>query len=121
MAKKRVLSVGQCMADHSAISYTLRMHFDADVVGASSLAEAVAQLGKETFDLILVNRILDRDHASGLDVIEHLKKATATPLMLVSNHEDAQCEAEKRGAVRGFGKAVLGDEEVVQKLKLHLT
>ena len=43
MAARRVLSVGQCFADHSAISRTLQTQFGVEVVPADDAAEALAR------------------------------------------------------------------------------
>jgi CheY-like chemotaxis protein len=120
---KRILSVGQCMADHSGITWMVRQHFQAEVVSAGTAADALRQLRKQAFDLVLVNRVLDRDHSSGLDVIRQIKADKdlhQLPVMLVSNYADAQEQAEKLGAVPGFGKAALGDTEVVERLQSFL-
>jgi hypothetical protein len=67
--------------------------------------------------LVLVNRILDRDKTSGLDLIKELvaereKREDANPahIMLVSNYPEFQREAVQMGAVEGFGKDMLGAE-----------
>jgi hypothetical protein len=61
------------------------------------------------YDVVLVNRVLDADGSSGLDVIEDLLSAkTSVPVMLVSDLPDAQGAAITLGAGRGFGKADLG-------------
>src|SRR5947209_8056191 len=120
---KRVLSVGQCMADHSGITWMIRQHFAADVVPASTAADALRELRKQPFDLVLVNRVLDRDHSPGLDVIRQLKgdkELQKVPVMLVSNYADAQDQAAKLGAVPGFGKSTLGEPDVVERLKEYL-
>ena len=39
MTAKRVLSVGQCGADHGGIAWSLRSEFDADVVPAATADE----------------------------------------------------------------------------------
>jgi CheY-like chemotaxis protein len=111
MSTKKVLSVGQCFADHGALRRTFLKHFDAEVVGADSAEEALELLGDEMFSLVLVNRVLDADGTSGLEVLRLIRAngvGTPVPLMLVSNYEDAQKQAEQAGAVRGFGKAALG-------------
>jgi CheY-like chemotaxis protein len=123
MPTKRVLSVGQCYADHSALTRMLRQHFGAEVVGVDSPGEAVERLRQEVFDLVLVNRILDRDPASGLDVITQLKAEEdlqQIPVMLVSNYDDSQHQAMALGAVRGFGKAALGQPHTIARLKAFL-
>jgi CheY-like chemotaxis protein len=110
MASKRVLSVGQCYADHGSITRTLQQHFGAEVVPADSEAEALDLLRQQPFDLVLVNRILDCDGSSGIAIIRRLMADAdhrRLPLMLVSNYEDAQREAEAAGAEPGFGKAAL--------------
>src|SRR5437879_6480114 len=100
MTAKRVLSVGQCFADHGGITRTLTRHFTAEVVPAATVEEVKDQLRQGTFDLILVNRIFDADGSSGLDMIDQLKKdnvSRAIPVMLVSNYEDAQQQAVAKG------------------------
>jgi CheY-like chemotaxis protein len=119
MSGKRILSVGQCMADHGSISGTLRRLFAAEVVPADSAAEALAELQKHSFDLVLVNRVLDSDGSSGLEVIRQLKtddRAKDVPVMLVSNYEDAQHQAVQAGALPGFGKSALGQPAMRARL-----
>jgi two-component system, chemotaxis family, chemotaxis protein CheY len=123
MVRKRVLSIGQCGPDHYSISWTLRTHFGAEVVAARNGDEALAQLQKAPFDLILVNRILDSDHTSGLQLIKQFKAAPPhdkTPMMLVSNLPDAQQQAALLGALPGFGKDMLADDALVDLLRPQL-
>ena len=118
MTAKRVLSIGQCRADHGALSRTLRQHFQVEVIPADTSDEAQAKLREEAFDLVLVNRILDGDGSSGVEVIRQIKAGhSALPVMLVSNHEDAQRQAVAAGALPGFGKAGLGQPHTQGRLK----
>src|SRR5262245_53519619 len=120
MSGKRVLSIGQCFADHSAISRTLRQEFGAEVVGVDTAAEALSRLRQETFDLVLVNRVLDGDGSSGVEVIRSLKDDEGlrpVPVMLVSNQDDAQRSAVEAGALPGFGKAALGRPHMLARLR----
>ena len=48
MPPKRVLSVGQCGADHPAISRMIRQHFDAEVEPADSFDGALRKLRHPT-------------------------------------------------------------------------
>src|SRR5262245_42002286 len=108
MVAKRVLSVGQCQADHARLSASLRRAFDVEVIPAEGAVEALERVGKEGFDLVLVNRVFDADGGSGLDFIRRLSQGSpGLPVMLVSNYEDAQQEAVAAGALPGFGKASL--------------
>src|SRR5437762_11331615 len=110
MSMQRVLSIGQCGADHAGIAMAIRRHFEAEVVPARTADEALAELRQGTFALVLVNRTLDADGSSGIDVVSRLKneEGLEVPVMLVSNYEDSQREAVEAGAVPGFGKAALG-------------
>jgi CheY-like chemotaxis protein len=123
MPIKRVLSVGQCMADHSSISRTFERHLDAEVRPADSAIDALNQLYQGTFDLVLVNRVFDADGSSGVEFIKELEADESLrpiPIMLVSNYEDAQREAVQAGAVGGFGKAALGQPPMLERVKAVL-
>jgi response regulator RpfG family c-di-GMP phosphodiesterase len=117
---KLILDIGQCDADHFRIARMLGEMLDAGVIRAHSLDEARQLLESQTVDLILVNRLLDRDGSSGIAVIEALlesESSSAAPVMLVSNYEDAQRAAMAAGAARGFGKNALGDPATIERLK----
>ena len=123
MSVKRVLSVGQCAADHGSISRTVGRQFDAEVVPVDTAAEALALLRQEPFDLVLVNRVLDADGSSGTGLIRQVKGEDAlrqVPIMLVSNYDDAQQEAVAAGALPGFGKAALGQPQALGRLRAVL-
>jgi CheY-like chemotaxis protein len=120
MATRQVLSVGQCGADHASIRWMLRQEFDANVVPAATTAESLAQLRRGTFDLVLVNRVLNADGSAGLDLIRQIaadEKLRQVPIMLVSNHADAQQEAVAAGARPGFGKAEMNRPQTVERLR----
>lgn len=120
MAGKRVLSIGQCGADHYSLSRTLREHFDAEVLSADSADEALRMLGSDSFDLVLVNRILDADGSAGIALIRRMQEDESlrrVPVMLVSNYEDAQREARQAGALLGFGKGSLGHPAMLARLR----
>lgn len=123
MQPKRVLSVGQCWADHGSISHTLKKAFGAEVVSADGAESAVEQLRQGGFALVLVNRVFDADGGEGLDFIRRVKSDPALrsqPVMLVSNYEDSQKEAEKIGAASGFGKASLGRPQMLERVRPFL-
>jgi two-component system chemotaxis response regulator CheY len=116
---KRVLSVGQCGFDHGSIARTFRQHFGADVTAAHDAVGALAALTQGGYDLVLVNRVLDSDGSSGLDVIRRMKEDEAlakVPVMLVSNYADAQEEAVAAGALPGFGKSSLGQPDMLERV-----
>jgi two-component system chemotaxis response regulator CheY len=123
MTTKRVLSVGQCGADHYGISSTFRQAFGAEVEQAATQTEALQLLRREPFALVLVNRVFDADGDSGVDLIRRVKAdeaLRATPVLLVSNYADAQREAVEAGAEYGFGKAALGRPEMLDRVRPFL-
>lgn len=116
---KQVLSVGQCAADHGAISQLLESRFDVAVVDIATAQEALAAIRVDSPDLVLVNRLLDVDHSEGTEVIRAMKADDAisdVPVMLITNFPEHHLAAVKLGAVSGFGKASLRDEQTVRKL-----
>ncbi|WP_246196306.1 response regulator [Aquisphaera giovannonii] len=122
MATPRILSVGQCGFDGSTIADHLSKHLGARVEAAEGLDEARRRLAAGTFRLVLVNRILDADGSSGIDLIRALKQdpdaaVAALPVMLVSNLPDAQSEAREAGAVPGFGKSELKRPETLERIR----
>ena len=124
MTTKRVLSVGNCVADHWAMSTTIQRDFSVEVVSARTADEALALLQRESFALVMVNRLLDADGTTGLELIQRIKadeQLRQVPVMLISNYPEAQAEAEQAGAVPGFGKAALGESQTVDRLRPFLT
>ncbi len=118
--KKRVLNVGHCGPDHRAIATMLEHHFAADVAAADSLAQTLEMLRAQSFDLVLVNRVFDRNGSDGLEVIRQIKAApdlAETPLMMITNFPDHQQRAQDAGALEGFGKQALHTSETHAKLK----
>ena len=116
---KRVLSVGQCVPDQSAIARFLKQNFDVEVATADSGADAIESLRGTRCDLVLVNRKLDADYSDGLDVLRSIKEdpaLAAVPVMLVSNYADAHKAAQGAGGEMGFGKAELGSPQVRERL-----
>lgn len=120
---RRVLSVGQCAADHYGISQFLQRHFDVQVVPADRQLDALEHLRERCFDLVLVNRKLDIDGSEGTGILRAIKadpQLAETPVMLVSNYPESQQQAVAAGAVYGFGKSEYGSAETVERLRHFL-
>jgi two-component system chemotaxis response regulator CheY len=116
---KRVLDVGQCGPDHSSIRSYLTRNFDCEVVQVDDATGALAELKVGHFDLVLVNRKLDRDYSDGIEVIRKLKAdpyAANVPVMLVTNYPEHQAAAIAVGAIPGFGKLEFQKPETREKL-----
>ena len=117
---KRVLDVGNCVPDHSAVTSFLTSRFDCEVLQADAANDALATLRKVDVDLILVNRKLDCDYSDGVEVIRRIKaddKLANIPVMLITNYADHQETAMALGAVRGFGKLEYGKPDTLERLQ----
>lgn len=119
----RILSVGQCGFDQRTISGYLASRFQARVDGAAGPIDARAAVRSASYSLVLINRIIDRDGSSGLDLIAAFKadpQTAAVPIMLVSDLAEAQEAACRKGAVPGFGKSSLYQSETFERIKQAL-
>lgn len=116
MSQKKIVLVGHCGPD----SYALKSAVGMAAAGAEVVfANDDVALAKEIpeADLLLVNRVLDGDFADdgGIKLIGKLAAAGAK-VMLVSNFPDAQAEAEKAGALPGFGKKTMYAAETQERI-----
>jgi two-component system chemotaxis response regulator CheY len=121
---KRVLDIGNCVPDHASIRGMLEKTFQAEVVQADALDDALAALRSRPFDLILVNRKLDIDYSDGMDIVRHLKadaKFASLPCMLITNYPDQQDSAVAAGAEYGFGKKEIYAEQTKARLAKFLS
>lgn len=117
----RILDVGQCGFDGPRMASLWQRELGATVDSVDSGDDALRRLEAHRYDVVLVNRILAADGASGLAVIQQLKDAGITvPMMLVSDLAEAQDAAVALGALRGFGKAQLHEPETLE-LICHVT
>lgn len=122
-AKKRVLDVGNCQPDHASIRRLVEGGFGAQVVQAHGLDDALAELRARKYDLVLVNRKLDRDYSDGIEIIRAIKadpELAATPTMLITNFANHQEAAVAIGAEPGFGKLEFEKPETQQRLARFL-
>ena len=117
---KQILDVGQCDMDHDSIRRLIQQHFTAEVVRAHSAEETIDALRRTSFDLVLVNRILDRDQSDGLQIVRRIKndrELADVAVMLVTNYREHQETAVSAGAEPGFGKAALDSEATRRALQ----
>jgi CheY-like chemotaxis protein len=116
---KRVLNVGSCRFDHASISRMIESNFDAAVVQTHGEEDTLAALCEGSCDLVLVNRVLNRDRTDGVRLIEKIKtdeRFARLPVMLITNYEEHQQSAVDAGAQPGFGKQALSDPDTLRKL-----
>lgn len=112
-----VVLVGHCRPDAWALATAVRSALgEVDVRNVDD--ESALEPALDGAHLLLVNRVLDGhfSNASGLDLIRALAADGAPPVMLVSNHDDAQADAEAAGALPGFGKLRLYDPSTRERI-----
>jgi CheY-like chemotaxis protein len=120
---KRVLDVGNCCMDHGSIRALMTANFDAEVVQAHGSDDTLELLRTQKFDLVLINRKLDRDYSDGIEIVRQIKadsQLATTPVMLVTNYADHQHQAVAAGAEYGFGKLELQDPATLENLSRFL-
>ncbi len=120
---KRVLDVGNCTPDHSSITQMIESRFDAVVTQVHDSDETLQMLQSEDFDLVLINRLMDRSGASGLDIVKRIKsdeRHSAIPVMLITNFQEHQQMAVEAGGVPGFGKNSLNLPATIDLLAEYL-
>jgi DNA-binding response OmpR family regulator len=120
---KNVLIVGHCDLDNPQITSLIEKNFSAKVTRERLLKKAIGYLEKQEYDLVIINRIGAFDQEEGLELIKEIKKDGRfnTPLMMITNFKEQMDEAIKCGAVQGYGKDKLYDEETVELLSNYLS
>ncbi|QDS97145.1 response regulator [Adhaeretor mobilis] len=117
---KQILDVGNCVPDHSAITQFLTSKFDCEISQTHGPEDTLSMLKAREFDLVLINRKLDRDYTDGAEILKQIK-ADATiadvPVMIITNFNEHQEAAVELGAMRGFGKLEFEKSETLEKLK----
>ena len=121
---KRILDIGNCGPDFSAITSFLTSNFDCTVDQAHGTDDALKKLQVASYDLVTINRKLDdRDYSDGVEVLKVIKADAAfgdVPVMLVTNMPEHQDLAVSLGAVRGFGKLEYELPETLEKVRAVL-
>ncbi len=120
---KNVLIVGHCDQDNPQITSLIEKNFSAKVTREKLLKRTIGCLEKQEYNLVIINRIGAFDQEGGLELIKEIKKDGRfnTPLMMITNFKDQMDEAIKCGAVPGYGKEKLYDEETVKLLSNYLS
>ena len=119
---KNVLIVGHCNLDNPQITSLIEKNFSAKVTRVKLLKKAISWLEKQDYDLVIINRIGAFDQEEGLELIKEIKKDGRfnTPLMMITNFKEQMDNAIESGAVQGYGKDKLYDEETVELLSKYL-
>lgn len=120
---QNILIVGQCNYDFQQISSTISQTYDVEIHRADLLDDAIQSALEQSYALILINRIIDRDQSEGMAIVHELKSDPRTdriPVMIISNYQDAQDVAVAAGASPGFGKGALDTPRTFELLSEFL-
>lgn len=120
---KTILEIGNCNADHMSLKSMLQSNFEATLLRAHGLSDALEALQTNNIDLVMINRLLDTDGSEGIAILRHLKAdpdLQTIPAMLITNYAEHQDVAVTAGAIRGFGKAELRSNKTLQVIQTAL-
>ncbi|MEX0793910.1 MAG: response regulator [Pirellulaceae bacterium] len=120
---RRILDIGNCDPDHHALKRLIEREFDAVVVRAHGQNDSLRALREQRYDLVLVNRVMDRDGSEGLPIIQTIKQDPELddiPVLMITNYPEHQETAVAAGAEPGFGKRDLGTEQTIALLAVYL-
>jgi hypothetical protein len=116
---ERILLVGHCGFDASALARAVsRVAGDVPVSQVGTQRQLDEQADGST--LLLINRILDGrfDARGGVALIEQLASRDDAPaMMLISNFDDPQVDAQRAGALPGFGKTQMDAAQTQRMLQ----
>lgn len=117
--------VGHCGPDMMMLATAMRRISPESPImkanDASSLEQALASRA-----VLLVNRVLDGEFGDavgdrGIALISSLaQRNPALAMLLISNYEESQEQAEAAGAMPGFGKSQLYDEATASRVQAAL-
>ena len=120
---KKVLDVGNCGPDNFTLTDLVSKQFGAEVIQAHGMQDALEQLKNGSFDLVTVNRLMDRDGSSGLEIIKAIKADEAlasNKVIMVTNFAEHQELAVAAGAEPGYGKKTISSPETLELFKKYL-
>ena len=117
-----ILLVGHCGVDGPRLQRDISAALPgSEVVRVNSTADLEERLRGGRADLLLVNREPVGFEEEGVAIVRAvLKQCPEARVMLVSDLEEAQAEAVAAGAMRGFGKRLMGSKRLVEEVERGL-
>ncbi|HKQ49239.1 MAG TPA: hypothetical protein VJZ71_14300 [Phycisphaerae bacterium] len=123
MAAASVLDVGNCDPDHGTIQQMLRENFDVRIDRVMFVDDALARMREQQYDLVLFNRLIFEDGSEGIELLKRAKsdpELKDTPIMMISNFDDAQAAGVAAGGEPGFGKKSVFATSTIERLSKYL-
>ncbi len=118
-SKPKIALVGHCGPDAYMLRSAIKHYLQDSEVTFINDFDTLVQAIEDQPPVLLVNRVLDYafDIRSGVELIKELKtKSPDLRAMLISDYADAQADAEKAGALPGFGKSQVGSSKMKDAL-----
>lgn len=97
--------------------------FDVSIDRVMFVDEALEKLRSNTYALVLFNRLIFADGSPGIALLERAKSdgsINGTPMMMISNFEEAQAKSIAAGGVPGFGKNSVFEDSTAELLAQYL-
>jgi len=117
-----VVLVGHCGVDGPRLQRELTASISGVAVTRVNSAADLQRSCQQGADLMLVNREPVGFDEEGLDIVRQvLANCPETKVMLVSDYDDAQDAAVRAGAMRGFGKSLMGTPELGETVRQALS
>lgn len=115
-----VILVGHCNLDGPRLKSELSRLEGVEVERINTAAD-LERCCERNPDLLLINREPVGFEGDGLAIVRQVcEKHPGTKVILVSDRPDAQADAEKAGALPGFGKSLMGTPELCERVKKAL-
>lgn len=115
---KQIVLVGHCGIDGPRLQQEIGSKIPQANVTRVNSDEDLNRACESPDALLLVNREPVGFDCDGLTIIRDVCKGpTRAKVMLVSDYEDAQDEAQKLGALPGFGKSEIGEDSLIDRIR----
>ena len=100
---KKVLIIGFCVPDAKRLSLGLVSLFKVRVVQLERIYDLKEYLKEKEADLIVINRVIDADKSSGMEILDHLRLGnTKIPTVITTGIVKYQKEVLRKGATLTF-------------------
>jgi hypothetical protein len=119
----KLLDVGNCDPDHGLIKQMLSENFDVHIDRVMFVDDALARMRETQYDLVMFNRLIFEDGSEGIVLLQRARAdpaIKATPIMMISNFDEAQAASIAAGGEPGFGKKAVFAEQTIQLLTKYL-
>lgn len=101
----------------------LNEHFDVSIDRVMFVDDALEKLRSNQYALVLFNRLIFADGSPGIALLERATtddSINGTPMMMISNFDEAQARSIAAGGVPGFGKNAVFDDSTTNLLAQYL-